>query len=94
MKVAELIDDLETGDRTMEHLKAVPAGSDLTMETLNEALNRLSSGTFIGSGVGLGLAAHTAQQQSLNQFINQQYSSANIQSAQSIQPRRGFFGGI
>lgn len=53
MKVADLIDDLERGDRSMEHLKTEPA------REVN-SLVHAASGLF---GYGLGQMNHFANQQ-------------------------------
>lgn len=79
MKVAELMDDLETGDRSMEHLKSAPSPDGLTFSALQQAIGLLGNGSGLastGSGIFSGLqsgniyTAPIAQQSALNSYLN------------------------
>ncbi len=85
MKVADLIEDLETGDRSIEHLKKpVEPEHGLTPDQA-ELINRLNAlphhqvvGGFLG---GIGQAQMGLQQAYNQNFANQQafgqYASTN-----------------
>jgi len=81
MKVADLIEDLETGDRTMEHLaKGGETDEGLTFQRLRDAVNSLGSGlaTTLGQGLSSGLigqgVGNLGISQAQNAFWNAQQS--------------------
>lgn len=78
MKVADLMEDLETGDRSMEHLKKGGA-EPLTSQEFRDSgfadmVNRLSGAAAGLSGglAGASLGSLGGMSSAQNQFLNQQ----------------------
>lgn len=83
VKVADLIDDLEQGDRTMEHVAKGDSGEmspeDFRTAALAEQLSRIAQGSALrGSPFG-GLGGQLGQAQGyLNSLANQQMQNAQM----------------
>ncbi len=81
MKVADLIDDLESGDRTIEQLKTPPEPTGhITFGNLQDAINRASAwnlGNQLGQQTGAGLALGMQSQLARNNLWVQQAALVN-----------------
>ena len=87
VKVADLIEDLETGDRSMEHLKKPePTPESVASEVIRamEALAGVPQG-LVGGFMGGSLLGGIAQQQSaFNQAANQQLANQQAFGMQAM----------
>lgn len=99
-KVADLMEDLESGDRSMEHLKGGEIEDPVSLfrrvqdafDQLGDGISSHMAGTIGGGLTGSGLAIGAgiaAQQAHMNQLANMQNQNVWMQAANAWQGYQG-----